>query len=244
MIGLPAHISACLFDLDGVLTSTTGLHISAWKEAFDDFLRDHASHTGATFVPFDPAQDYTLFVDGRPRFDGVRTFLASRSITLPEGPLDAPPGFESVHALGNLKNAQVLAQLDKGAVTIKTGAREYLQAAADAGLARVVVSSSANATRVLRITGLDQFIESIVDGVVARDRGLAGKPNPATYLYGAQRAGVDPAHAAVFEDAVAGVAAGKAGNFGYVVGIDDAGQAEALTAAGADIVVDDLGVLL
>ncbi|WP_028709176.1 HAD family hydrolase [Propionicicella superfundia] len=244
MIGLPPHIQACLFDLDGVLTSTTRLHIGAWKQAFDDFLRKRAEETGDDLYPFDPAADYTRYVDGRRRADGVRTFLASRGIELPEGdPADAP-GMGTVNALGNLKNTIVVAHMDTEGVDERPGARAYLQAAEKAGLRRVVVSSSANAAKALALTGLDRLIEARVDGVVARERDLPGKPDPATFLYGAELAGVDPASAAVFEDAVAGVQAGRAGAFGFVVGIDDAGQADALREAGADIVVPDLGALL
>lgn len=244
MTGLPAKIRACLFDLDGVLTSTTKLHIGAWKQTFDDFLRARAETTGEPFVEFDPGLDYTRYVDGRRRPDGVRTFLASREISLPDGGPDAAPGFDSVNALGNLKNLLVVERMETEGVEERPGARAYLLAAAAAGLRRVVVSSSANARRALALTGLDELVEEIVDGVVARDLELPGKPDPATFVHGAGLVGATPAAAAVFEDAVAGVAAGRSGGFGYVVGIDDAGQAAALRAAGADIVVADLGELL
>lgn len=244
MTVLPAEIRACLFDLDGVLTSTTKLHIGAWKQTFDDFLRQHAAATGVPFVPFDPASDYTQYVDGRPRADGVRTFLASRQLTLPEGDQDSAPGFDTVAGLGSLKNRLVVEHMETKGVEERPGARAYLEACAEQGLRRVVVSSSANARRALTLTGLDVLVEHVVDGIVARERELPGKPDPATFVYGAELVGCTPAESVVFEDAVAGVTAGRAGAFGYVVGIDDAGQPDALRAAGADIVVADLGELL
>jgi HAD superfamily hydrolase (TIGR01509 family) len=244
VIGLPPQIQACLFDLDGVLTSTTRLHIGAWQQTFDEFLAARAAVTGEPFVPFDPVADYTTYVDGRRRSDGVVTFLASRGITLPEGTPDDPPGTGTVNALGNLKNRLVVDHMATVGVDSRPGAREYLQAAAAAGLRRIVVSSSANAAAALRITGLDTLVEGLVDGVLARELNLPGKPAPDTFWKGAELAGVEPGLAAVFEDAVPGVAAGRAGGFGYVVGVDDAGQAAALAAAGADVVVDHLGELL
>ncbi len=243
MTGLPAQIQACLFDLDGVLTSTTELHISAWKRTFDDFLRERAAETGDPFVEFDAAADYTVHVDGRPRADGVRTFLASRGISLPDGEPEDPPGFESIAALGSLKNRLVVEHMESDGVQERPGARAYLLAARSAGLRRVVVSSSANARRALELTGLDSLVEHVVDGIVAGDLGLAGKPDPATFRHGAELVGVAPHQAAVFEDAVAGILAGRAGGFGFVVGIDAAGQADALRDAGADIVVNNLGEL-
>lgn len=244
MIGLPAHIQACLFDLDGVLTSTTRLHTGAWKQTFDAFLRKRAEESGDDFLPFDPDGDYTRFVDGRPRADGVRSFLRSRGVELPEGDPEDAPGMGTVNALGNLKNTLVVSLMESDGVDERPGARAYLEAAAAAGLRRVVVSSSANAEMALRLTGLDRLIEARVDGVVVRERGLPGKPDPAGFLYGAELIGVEPSASAVFEDAVAGVQAAHAGAFGYVVGIDTSDQADALRAAGADVVVADLGALL
>lgn len=244
MIGLPEQIKACLFDLDGVLTDTTRLHIGAWKHTFDDFLRERAQQTNTPYVPFDPGVDYARYVDGRRRVDGVSTFLASRGVELPLGDPTAAPGFGSLHALGNLKNTFVLSHMETQGVDARPGARDYLAAAEQAGLRRVVVSSSANAAQALRVSGLDRYIEHLVDGNVARELDLAGKPDPATYLYGARLAGVEPDAAVVFEDAIVGVKAGHDGHFGYVVGIDDAHQAAALSDAGADIVVNHLGELL
>ena len=244
MLGLPDTITACLFDLDGVLTKTATVHNAAWRETFDQFLSAHADQTGEPFRPFDPDADYNRYVDGRPRADGVRTFLASRGITLPEGTPDDPPGADTVNGLGNRKNVLLTERIRTDGVEVYTGSVTYLQAAASAGLRRAVVSASANARDVLAVTGLDKLVEVIVDGVVARAEGLRGKPAPDTFLAGARLLGVTPGQAAVFEDAQAGVAAGRAGEFGHVVGVDRVGQADALREHGADVVVEDLAELL
>lgn len=240
MLGLPDGVTACLFDLDGVLTDTASVHAKAWKSTFDDVLR---ARDGAGFRPFDQ-DDYQRFVDGKQRADGVRDFLASRSILLPEGTPDDAPGTGTVNAVGNRKNELLLSLIDREGVTVFEGSRRYLQAAADAGLRRAVVSSSANTEQVLAVTGLASLVELRVDGVVARREGLRGKPAPDTFLRGAELLGVLPSHACVFEDALAGVAAGRAGHFGQVIGVDRVGQAAALAAAGADVVVADLDELL
>ncbi|MBY8871744.1 beta-phosphoglucomutase family hydrolase [Micromonospora sp. PLK6-60] len=244
MLGLPAHVTACLFDLDGVLTQTAKVHNAAWAETFDAFLRQRSAETGEPFRPFDPGPDYNHYVDGRPRADGVRSFLASRGITLPEGSPDDPPEADTVNGLGNRKNVVLLQRIEHDGVEAYAGSVRYLEAATRAGLRRAVVSASANCAAVVHAAGLDHWLEARVDGVVARERGLRGKPHPDTFLAGAQLLGVDPAHAAVFEDALAGVAAGRAGDFGYVVGVDRVGQAEALREHGADVVVTDLAELL
>ena len=244
MLGLPDAIRACLFDLDGVLTRTATVHAAAWKEMFDAFLRDRAAATGEPFVPFDPVEDYGLYVDGKPRADGVRAFLASRSITLPEGDPHDPPGLETVNGLGNRKNELVLALIRKSGVEVYQGSVRYLHAARDAGLARAVVSSSANTLDVLRSVGLIDAFDVRIDGVVAAERGLRGKPAPDTFLAAASDLGLQPAAAAVFEDALAGVEAGRAGGFGFVVGVDRAEHADALRQRGADVVVGDLEELL
>lgn len=244
MLGLPANVVACLFDLDGVLTDTAAVHNTAWKSTFDGFLRERATRTGEPFLPFDPGADYITFVDGKKREDGVRDFLASRDIVLPEGDVDDAPGAASVHGVGNRKNVLLLRTIDTDGVRVYEGSRRYLEAARDAGLRRAVVSSSANTASVLAITGLDALIEIRVDGVTARERSLAGKPAPDTFLAAAAELGVSPAQAVVFEDALAGVAAGRAGGFAHVVGVDRVGQADALLAHGADIVVQDLEELL
>lgn len=232
MLGLPDRIRACLFDLDGVLTDTASVHRRAWKTMFDEYLR---ATTGPEFAPFDAAQDYERYVDGKPRLDGVRSFLASRGIAADD---------QTVVALGERKNEAFNRTLRTDGVTVFDGSRRYLQAAADAGLRRAVVSSSANTETILQLTGLDAYIERRVDGVTLRDEGLPGKPAPDSFLRAAQLLDVVPEEAAVFEDALAGVAAGRAGGFGVVVGVDRVGQADALRDNGADIIVTDLGELL
>jgi beta-phosphoglucomutase family hydrolase len=244
MFGLPDAITACLFDMDGVLTDTAAVHSAAWKEMFDAVLREHAEANGEPFVPFDVAEDYLPYVDGRRRADGVRTFLASRGITLPDGAPDDPPTAETVHGLGNRKNELVLAHIAHDGVTVFEGSRRYVRAVKAAGLACAVVSASANTPAVLKVTGLDEHFDVVVDGVVAARDNLPGKPAPDTFLAAARQLGITPAAGVVFEDALAGVEAARAGGFGYVVGVDRVGHADALRASGADIVVADLGDLL
>ncbi|HEX3824958.1 MAG TPA: beta-phosphoglucomutase family hydrolase [Mycobacteriales bacterium] len=240
MLGLPAGVTACLFDLDGVLTNTAAVHDAAWKATFDGFLRDR---DGDTFTPFEH-RDYLEYVDGKPRASGVRDFLASRDITLPEGSSDDPPDAETVNGIGNRKNTELLRRIHDDGVEVFEGSRRYLAAARDAGLRRAVVSSSANTEDVLDVTGLAEYIELRVDGVTIRTDGLAGKPAPDTFLAAAKRLGVEPTSAAVFEDAIAGVKAGRAGGFGAVIGVDRTDQAAALREAGASEVVSDLAELL
>ena len=244
MLGLPHAIRACLFDLDGVLTQTAKVHAAAWKAMFDEFLEQRARRTGEQLRPFDEVRDYAEYVDGRPRYDGVQAFLLSRHIHLPEGNLDDPPSAETIHGLGNRKNEIVLGMIRKDGVEPYVGSVRYVHAARDAGLARAVVSSSTNTRDVLRAAGMADEFDHVVDGVVAEREGLNGKPAPDTYLAGARELDVKPAAAAVFEDALAGVQAGRAGAFGFVVGVDRVGQADALREHGADIVVKDLGELL
>jgi len=242
VLGLPDGIRAGLFDLDGVLTKTATVHAAAWKEMFDDFLRARAAETGRPFVPFDLHEDYDRYVDGKKRADGVRSFLASRGIELPEGSPDDPPAAATIHGLGNRKNELVLAKMADG-VEVYPGSVRYVEALRDAGLPRAVVSSSANTKTVLAVTGLDKLFDTVVDGVVADRENLAGKPAPDTFLAAARRLGVPPEQAAVFEDALAGVEAGRAGKFGCVVGVDRVGQADDLRRHGADVVVTDLAEL-
>jgi beta-phosphoglucomutase family hydrolase len=242
-VRLPPDISACLFDLDGVLTKTAAVHAAAWKETFDTFLRRRAAADGTPFVPFDAVADYDEHVDGRPRLDGTRAFLASRGIELPEGRSDDRPGVDTVHGLSNEKNRRLLERLHRDGVAVYPGSVAFLRAVRHQGLA-TAVSSSANTLEVLTAAGLEDLFDERVDGVTADDEHLAGKPAPDTYLAAARRLGVPADAAAVFEDALAGVEAGRAGRFGLVVGVDRVGQAAALAAHGADVVVADLSELL
>jgi beta-phosphoglucomutase family hydrolase len=244
VLGLPEEVHACLFDLDGVLTDTASVHTKAWKVMFDAYLAQRAERTGEKFVPFDADADYRQYVDGKKREDGVRSFLHSRGIELPEGNPDDPPDAETVYGLGKRKNDMFQKTLHDEGVEVFDGSRRYLEAVAAAGLGVAVVSSSANTSKVLEVSGLDRFVQQRVDGVTLREEHLAGKPAPDSFLRAAQLLGVPPSAAAVFEDALAGVAAGRAGNFGFVVGVDRVGQAEELRHSGADIVVSDLAELL
>jgi beta-phosphoglucomutase family hydrolase len=241
---LPVEIDACLFDLDGVLTETATVHAKAWKQMFDDFLRRRAAAGGEPFVEFDPGKDYNEYVDGRPRADGVRCFLASRGVELPEGGSGDPPDAETVHGLGNRKNELLLEVMEREGVHAYPGSVRFVEAAREAGLRRAVVSSSANCQAALRAAGIEDLFEARIDGEVAERERLRGKPAPDTFLAGAAALGVEAAAACVFEDAVAGVEAGRAGHFGRVVGVDRVGHAEALRAGGADVVVADLEELL
>jgi beta-phosphoglucomutase family hydrolase len=244
MLGLPNAVRACLFDLDGVLTKTAVVHAAAWKETFDEFLRTRADQGDERFVPFDEKDDYDDYVDGLPRADGVRTFLKSREIELPEGSPDDPPSADTVAGLGNRKNAIVLRLINEHGVVAYPGSVRYVQAVREAGLPAAVVSSSTNCAEVLRAAGIDQLFDARIDGQVAEKRGLRGKPAPDTFLAGAEALGTSPGAAAVFEDALAGVEAGRAGEFACVVGVDRVGQAAALHEHGADVVVNDLAELI
>jgi beta-phosphoglucomutase family hydrolase len=241
---MPRRISACLFDMDGVLTRTAELHAAAWKQMFDEYLSRRAASEGGKFVPFDEVKDYDNFVDGRSRLDGTREFLRARGIELPEGSPDDPPGTQTVYGLSNQKNQLVQQLIAERGVAVYPGSVRFLQEARRRSLATAVVSSSANTVEVLRAAGLQEMFDATIDGVVAEREGLKGKPAPDTYLAAAHRLGVDPKVAAVFEDALAGVEAGRAGGFGLVVGVDRVGQSDALAAHGADVVVTDLAELM
>ncbi|MFJ5775443.1 HAD family hydrolase [Streptomyces sp. NPDC093094] len=239
-LGLPEGIQACLFDLDGVVTKTAAVHAAAWKEMFDAYLRERE---GPDFRPFDAVAEYDEHVDGRPRADGVRTFLAARGIELPEGGPDDPPDAVTVHGLGNRKNVLLLEKIRTGGVEAYDGTLRYIEAARADGMRTAIVSSSANCQDVLRAVGAEHLFDVRVDGVVAAERGLPGKPRPDTFLAAAHDLGLEAKQAAVFEDAQAGMDAGRSGGFGYVVGIDRVGQTDALYEHGADIVVQDLAEL-
>jgi len=230
VLGLPDGVTACLFDLDGVLTKTATVHAKAWKEMFDAFLSERGDGH-----PFDLHDDYDEYVDGKPRDAGVRDFLASRGIELSEA---------EVKELGDRKNALVQEVIARDGVEAYAGSVKYLHAVRDAGLPRAVVSSSHNCRDVLKAAGIEDLLEEVVDGNVADAEQLQGKPAPDTFLEGARKLGVEPAQAVVFEDALAGVAAGRAGRFGCVIGVDRAGQGDALHDHGADVVVEDLAELL
>jgi len=241
VLGLPDTVRACLFDLDGVLTPTAEIHAIAWKEMFDGFL---AERDGPGYVPFDPVKDYDTYVDGKPRADGTRSFLTARGIELPEGDPDDPPDAHTVEGLSRRKDAIFERVVHRHGVKPYPGSVRYLEAAREAGLRRAVVSSSAHCAEIVRAAGLEDLLEVRVDGLIAKEKRLRGKPAPDTFRYAAQRLGLDSTDSAVFEDALAGVEAGRAGGFGYVVGVDRSGEADALRAHGADIVVEDLAELL
>lgn len=238
-LGLPESVRACLFDLDGVLTRTATVHMAAWKRTFDGYLQ--ATDPGAR--PFDQ-DDYNRHVDGKPRADGVRDFLASRGITLPEGSSGDPADAATVQGIATRKNELVQRELEEHGVEVYAGSLRYLRAVKEAGLPTAVVTASANGEQVIAAGGFADLVDARVDGVVAAREGLRGKPAPDTFLAGARALGVEPGAAVVFEDALSGVSAGRAGEFGFVVGVDRVGQAEGLAAAGADVVVTDLDELL
>jgi beta-phosphoglucomutase family hydrolase len=244
MLGLPDSTRACLFDMDGVLTRTAVVHARAWKEMFDAYLRERARRTGEPFRPFDLREDYDRYVDGKPRASGVVSFLESRGVSLPPGDPDDPPETETIAGLGNRKNAVVLRRIEEDGVEPYEGSVRYVHAVAERGVHRAVVSSSTNTNDVLAAAGIADLFEEVVDGRVAERERLRGKPDPDIFLAAAAALGVDAAAAVVFEDALAGVEAGRAGDFACVVGVDRNGDAEALREHGADIVVADLAELL
>jgi beta-phosphoglucomutase family hydrolase len=243
MLGLPRGIRACLFDLDGVLTQTARLHAAAWKEVFDAFLRSREVVTGEAFEPFDPL-DYAEYVDGRLRYDGVRSFLSSRGIDLAEGDPSDLPDAATICGLGNRKNELVVTLIRRRGVETYQGSVDYVRAARDAGIRRAIVSASKNCRDILVAAGIDDLFEEVIDGDMAEQEHLSGKPAPDTFLAASDALGVPPAKAAVFEDALAGVEAGRAGGFGFVVGVNRSDRANALLEHGAHVVVSDLAELL
>jgi beta-phosphoglucomutase family hydrolase len=239
MLGLPDGVTACLFDMDGVVTKTAVVHAAAWKQMFDEFLRSQPGQ-----APFDSVKDYDTYVDGKPRLEGTESFLESRHINLPTGQPDDKPGAHTVYGLSNRKNELVLEVLKRDGVEVYPGSRRYIDAVRSAGLKTAIVSSSANTEAVLKAGGVADLFDARVDANIAKERGLHGKPAPDTFLEAARMLGVAPENAAVYEDALAGVAAGHAGKFGLVVGVDRVGQADELRQHGADVVVKDLADLL
>ena len=242
VLGLGHSVRGCLSDLDGVLTQTAKVHAAVWKEMFDDYLRRHAEQTNTAFLAFDPVGDYDAYVDGKPRADGTRSFLESRGIELPEGAPDDPPDADTVQGLGTRKNEIVLSMIHTDGVEVYEGSVRYVRAVRDAGPPRAVVSSSTDCRDVL--AGIEDLFATRIDGLVAERDHLRGKPAPDTFLAGARAVGLQPPQAAVFEDALAGVEAGRAGGFRFVVGVDRVGQADAVRQHGADVVVADLSELL
>lgn len=240
-IRLPAAVRACLFDMDGVLTDTASVHAEAWKRTFDGFLRERL---GSDAEPFDIERDYAEYVDGKPREDGVRDFLAARGIELPEGTPDDPPEATTVHGVGRRKNALLLELIDERGVDVYEGSVRFVKAARADGRKTAVVSSSANTARILAAAGIADLFDARVDGVTIATEHLKGKPAPDSFLRGAELVGEPPDAAAVFEDALAGVAAGHAGGFAVTVGVDRHGHPDALREHGADVVVSDLAELL
>jgi len=243
-LGLPEEVRACLFDLDGVLTDTAKVHAAAWKDVFDGYLRSRSDTNGEPFVPFDADTDYHAYVDGETRADGIRSFLRARAIELADGAHGERPGTVTVQGLGDAKNAIFLRNIREYGVEAYPGSVRYVRAAVSAGLRRAVVSSSANCAAVLAAAGLAEFFEVRIDGLTVEADHLAGKPAPDTFLAAARALGVDPSQAAVFEDSLSGVEAGRKGGFGFVIGVDRVGQAEVLGIHGADVVVSDLAELL
>ena len=235
---------AVLLDLDGVITDTANMHAACWKQMFDEYLQKRAAERGEPFRPFDMATDYRLYVDGKPRFDGVRDFLTSRGIRLSEGNPDDPPQIETVGGLGNRKNDLVNKIIEEGGVEPYEGSVKFIHQLRHQGFKIAVVTSSQNCEAVLKATKLNSFFDVRVDGNTIRAQHLAGKPAPDTFLAAAQQLGVAPARAVVVEDAISGVQAGSNGNFGLVIGVARKGNAEELRYHGAHLVVNDLGELV
>jgi alpha,alpha-trehalase len=238
------NIDAVLFDLDGVLTATATIHAACWKRTFDEFLSRRAEGTGETVRPFDKDSDYKLYVDGKPRYDGVSSFLESRGIELPYGDPSDPADRETVCGLGNRKTDMVARVLEEEGVEAFEGSVALVRRLRDEGIKTAVVSSSNNCEAVLRAAGIAGLFDAVVDGGVAVRLGLPGKPAPDTFLEAARRLGVEPDRAVVVEDALAGVQAGRDGGFGLVIGVNREGDAAALRDGGADLVVSDLGEIL
>ena len=235
---------AVLFDLDGVLTATAHVHATCWKKMFDEYLQNRKSRTGEPFQPFEITTDYRLYVDGKPRFDGVRDFLRSRGIKLSEGTPDDPPQTETVCGLGNRKNELINAVLESDGVEAYEGSLALIRQIRREGIEVAVVTSSQNCEAVLKAAGIANIFKVRVDGNVIHDQNLSGKPAPDGFLAAAKTLGVDPKRAVVVEDAISGVQAGRNGGFGLVIGVARKGDSDELRKHGADIIVKDLGELL
>ena len=239
-----AHFGAALFDLDGVVTKTARVHASAWQHLFNEYLQNYSVRTGRPFRPFDIEHDYSVYVDGKPRYEGVKSFLDSRKITLPWGMPDDGPGEDTIYGLGKKKDGYFETYLKQSGVEVYEGTVQFLRVARDRGLKTAVVSSSRNCRQVVEAAGLTALFDTRVDGLETQRLHLRGKPAPDTFLEAARRLNVPPDQSIVIEDAQAGVAAGRAGGFGLVIGLDRRHQADALRQQGADIVATDLSDLL
>ena len=244
LLGLPSTVTTCVFNLDGVLIGSAALHAAAWIKTFDEFIWARVERTGGSFVPFDPRTDYQSYMHGKPRHEGIRAFLTSRGISLPDGDPDDPPGTETVNGLANRKKEALLRQIDEQGVSAFEGSRRYLETARDAGLHCAVVSASANTGTILERAGLAPLIEQSVDGNTIVATKLRPKPAPDIPLAACRMLGVSPKEAAAFETSPAGVAAARAGGFGIVIGVEPGGRADPLRAKGADLVVTGLAELL
>ncbi len=244
MLGLPSSLRACVFELDGVLANSAAMHRAAWSETFDPFLRRRSSLTSHEVIPFDPRGDYETYIDGRPRLEGVREFLASRGISLADGDASDPPGAETVHGLANRKREALWSLLQRQGVSAFDGARLYLAAARHAGLGSAVVSVSENTNAMLDLSGLVLLLDAIVDGGTIRSEQLRHLPEPDTFLAAVRLLGAKPEQTAVFVHDLVGVTAGRSAGFGHIVGVERSGRAPAMLAHGADRVVRDLGALM
>jgi beta-phosphoglucomutase family hydrolase len=244
MIIAPQQYDAVLFDLDGVLTMTMKIHASCWKRMFDAYLQDRSARFGETHQPFDSVSDYQAYVDGKLRYDGVRSFLASRRIVLPEGIPADTPDLDTVCGLGNRKDLLVREMIAGEGIEVLEGSLAVVRRVRALGLKTAVVSASKNCATILAAAGIRDLFDCIVDGVVADRLGLPGKPAPDTFLTAARDLQVAPRRAVVVEDAISGVQAGRAGGFGLVIGIDHHGDSRILKDNGADIVVEDLAEIL
>ena len=238
------QFDAVLFDLDGVLTATAKVHASCWKKMFDEYLQKRTTRLGEPFHPFEIGTDYRLYVDGKPRFDGVRDFLRSRNIELPEGAPDDPPQMETVCGLGNRKNEMINAVIESEGVEVYGGSVALVRHILEKGIKVAIVTSSQNCDTVLKAAGISDYFKVRVDGNIIHDQHLSGKPAPDAFLAAAKTLGVNPKRAVVVEDAISGVQAGRNGGFGLVIGVARKGDSEELRKHGADIVVKDLGELL